>query len=402
MTNAPQYEYDIFVSYAHVDDDPLAGASKGWVTTFVSSLKIRLAQKLGRYDAYSLWMDHELSGSEPITPTLLEKVRKAATLVVVLSPGYVASKWCQRERDTFLSLVQERGGGRVFIVEREMVDDSERPDEFKDLKGFRFWVQDREGKAPRILGSPRPDPADQEYYNLIDDLSQEIVLELRRLRGMTAQPAKTPLAASAEQPLSFSSQQPTVYLAQVTDDLELERNHIKRYLDQAEVRVVPAIWYSQEPTAFRQAAERDLAQAQLFVQLLSGTAGKKPIDVPQGYPRFQLDLAIAAGKPILQWRSPSLDVAAVEDDEHRALLEAVTVRAESIEDFKRELRRRLFEQPQPQVQKRTNTFVFVDMESSDRPLAEQICDILDRQGAEFVLPIYSNDPAEGSVPKVLL
>jgi hypothetical protein len=34
------------------------------------------------------------------------------------------------------------------------------------------------------------------------------------------------------------------------------------------------------------------------------------------------------------------------------------------------------------------------MESADRPLAEEVCDILDRSGAEYALPIQSSDPAE--------
>ena len=33
---------------------------EGWVTTLVRGLKRRLAQKLGRNDAFTLWMDHEL------------------------------------------------------------------------------------------------------------------------------------------------------------------------------------------------------------------------------------------------------------------------------------------------------------------------------------------------------
>jgi TIR domain len=225
----PQYEYDIFVSYAHVDDDPLPGANEGWVSTLVRSLKTRLAQKLGRSDAYSLWMDHELSGSEPVTSQIAGKLQGAATLVVVLSPGYVASAWCQRERDAFRSVVREHGSGRVFVVERDKVDDTDRPEEFKELKGFRFWVRDRAGKA-RILGTPRPNPdnpTDQEYYNQIDDLSQEITAVLRRLTANA-----WPGLAEVPAPTACRPFQPTVYLAQVTDDLEVERNNIKRYLDQ--------------------------------------------------------------------------------------------------------------------------------------------------------------------------
>ena len=131
---------DIFVSYAHVDDDPLPGASSGWVSTFVGCLKTRLAQRLGRSDAFSLWMDHELRGSQSITRQLIERARNSATLVVVLSPGYAASSWCRRERETFLDLVQERRRP-VFVVERDRVDEAERPAALGDFKGFTFWIQ---------------------------------------------------------------------------------------------------------------------------------------------------------------------------------------------------------------------------------------------------------------------
>lgn len=114
----------------------------------------------------------------------------------------------------------------------------------------------------------------------------------------------------------------------------------------------------------------------------------------QGYPRFQLDLALAAGKSILQWRSPLLDIAAIEDEDHRQFLQGAMVRAEGLEDFKQEIRRRLSEKPAATPANKTTAFVFVDMESADRPLAEKVCKALESCGAEYALPIQSDDPAE--------
>lgn len=236
---------DIFISYAHVDDQLLPGTSEGWISTLVGCLKTRLSQKLGRSDSFALWMDHDLKGMQPVTSQILDKVRQTAVLIVIPSPGYLASSWCRHERDAFLGIVDERGSRRVLLVEREQVADADLPRAFKDLKGFRFWVQERAGKAPRVLGSPRPDPADQEYYALIDDLSEEIAVELRRFRTLSP-PAGDPLGVHDHR----FNLRPTVFLAQVTDDLETERNNIRRYLDQAGVNVVPENWYSQEPNTF--------------------------------------------------------------------------------------------------------------------------------------------------------
>jgi hypothetical protein len=76
----------------------------------------------------------------------------------------------------------------VFVVERAAPREPERPKEFGGLKGFRFWVQERERRAPRILGDPIPSPSDQEYYNRVDDLCEELAQELFQLRSGAGEP----------------------------------------------------------------------------------------------------------------------------------------------------------------------------------------------------------------------
>src|SRR5262249_12108357 len=122
-TFVPGYMHDIFISYAHVDDVPYLDAKDGWVTTLVKVLKRRLGQLLGRADAYSLWMDPELVGNVPLTPQIMNTLSNSATLLIILSPGYLSSEWCQREKNAFLNSVKERvrSGSRVFIVERDKV-----------------------------------------------------------------------------------------------------------------------------------------------------------------------------------------------------------------------------------------------------------------------------------------
>jgi hypothetical protein len=376
--SSSNYDYDIFVSYAHVDDQLLPPAAQGWVTTFATCVKTKLAQKLGRSDAYALWMDYELRGGEAITPSILEKVGRSAMLLVVLSPGYVASDWCLKELETFAGFMSEDQSRRVFVVEFDRVDAPELPSALADLKRSRFWLADRISGTPHPLGHPT---LDAEYYSAVDDLIRDVVTELKRLRqGGPKNIATAP-----------ASDRKTVFLAEVTDDLDDLRNNVKRYLDQAGIAVLPQEVCSLQPSIFRQTVMEGLTQADLFAQLLSAIPGKRPPDLPEGYVKCQLELALSARKPVLQWRSAALDMTAVEDDAQRALLEAPTVRAEGIEDFKREIRRRLDDSrkaPDPGPP----AFVFVDMDSTDRPLAEQVCEILYRSGAGYRLPTVDPDP----------
>jgi TIR domain len=377
MAFVPQYTYDIFVSYAHVDDLPEPVTQEGWVTTLVQGLKKRLAQKLGRNDAFTLWMDHELAGNVPITPEIMHALQHSATLLLVLSPGYLASQWCQQEMQTFLHTFRERAhaGSRVFIVERAALGEDRRPPELQELLGYRFWVADREGRPPRILGDPRPHPDDIRYYDLLNDLSCDLAETLQRLKHATT--SQTTAAPAAEPNVYISEARPTVFLAEVTDDLDAQRDAVQRYIEQAGLRVLPETLYARTPAAaFQQALDNDLTQSTLFVQLLSGVPGKKPQDLPQGYVRLQCERARASGLPIVQWRSPELDCTTIQDTDHRVLLEGETVLATRLEELKLTIVQRACCPPTPLPSKPINALVFVNAEAEDDALAQAVGEFL--------------------------
>ena len=182
---------DIFVSYAHVNDIALTRGRPGWVSAFVSGLKNLLAMKLGRVDVFDLWMDHRLAGNQSVTPEIDRELGGTSLLLIFLSHGYLASKWCRSEMDTFRREVERRklDGQRIFVVEFEPV---ERPRELADLLGYRFWVDDRSGKPPRTLGFPQLRDGDDRYYDLLNDLSHDMAAELRRLKDALPAPTRRP------------------------------------------------------------------------------------------------------------------------------------------------------------------------------------------------------------------
>ncbi|HZC00251.1 MAG TPA: TIR domain-containing protein [Gammaproteobacteria bacterium] len=283
MAFVPGHKYDVFVSYAHVDNLPLAGAGTAWVSTLIQNLKVLLARKLGR-DLAEIWMDPRLAGNVPLTPAILDSLGETATLLVILSTGYLASEWCQREKNQFLQLTEKRqhAGSRIFLIELDKVEMHRRPPEFADLLGYRFWEEDVLSKKISILGDPVPRPEEPRYYERLNDLSHDLAAELERLK----QSAVGQVAAGG----------PAVFLAEATDDLETLRDEIKRYLQQAGLRVLPERWYPRDdPESFRQAMSADLQGCKLFIQLLSGLSGRKPVGLSQGYPGLQYEQAVKIG-----------------------------------------------------------------------------------------------------------
>ncbi len=67
-----KFENDIFVSYAHIDDQPLMEGQKGWISSFHRVLEIRLGQLLGRHPR--IWRDPKLQGNDIFADRLVERL----------------------------------------------------------------------------------------------------------------------------------------------------------------------------------------------------------------------------------------------------------------------------------------------------------------------------------------
>ncbi|MGH8549844.1 MAG: toll/interleukin-1 receptor domain-containing protein [Methylococcales bacterium] len=93
------YDHDVFVSYARLDNP----GETPWVSTLVRHLDTDLRQRLGTKDL-RVWIDENLDGNRPLTPEIMRSIQRSATLLIVMSSGYLASEWCARERNAFLGL----------------------------------------------------------------------------------------------------------------------------------------------------------------------------------------------------------------------------------------------------------------------------------------------------------
>ncbi len=383
----PSYQHDVFISYAHVDNEPAPGAQDGWVSTLVKGLRLLLARKLGRADCFSLWMDYRLPANTPITPELVQTIEQSAALVLILSPGYLASEWCQRERNAFLQMTKQRDGAgmRVFVVEMDRIEDDERPHEIKDLLGYRFWIQEPENRSPRILGMPAPNPNEQLYYDKLNDLAHDLAEELKRLRDTASTTSATPPTPS----------RPAVFLADVTDDLLIQQDEVKRYLDQMGILVLPETpLYFTAPQDLQKIIDDNMQRCRLFVQLLSELPGRSLPGQPSCC-HLQYKRARLAGKPIMQWRRPDLDPAKISDPDQRNLLEGDSVLAVGLEEFKREIIARAVPKPSAKkVMQPKGALVFLNTSAEDRQMAENLAQMIKEMGAGYALPITKGKPSE--------
>ena len=361
---------DVFVSYAHVDNELLPGADKGWVTNFINGLKVHLNRKLGRRERYTLWMDYGLPGHDPVTPSINTELDTTRALLLFLSTGYLESKWCRDELGSFVDRVGI-DTGRIFVVELDRID--QRPAALVDLKLYQFWIEDDSGKV-RMLGDPQPRADESEYYDRLEDFGRDLADKIKALQSAADQGDAGQGLAAVEPPLA------TIFLARVSDDLEERRAEMVRYLKQVNVGVLPEKIYRIESYAENMSA--DLRECDLFVQLLSERLGNR-------IPTFQHQAALGAGLPILQWRSLGTSPSNVQDDEHRALLEGETLISGNLVDFKAMVHERLTKEQneEPKARDHDGMLVFVDAGKEDMGLARKAADLLAEAGIASSLPL---------------
>ena len=160
------HENDIFVSYARVDNTPIRDIDLGWVSHIVATLDIILSQTLGRPDLFALWMDTRRdSPTASLTSDILDHVRQSATLLVILSPGYLASEWCMEELSCFVDTINATPQGslrRIFVIEKTSFR-VERPEVLQHNIVYPLWYTDKDNRI-RTRGLPQFHPEETDYY----------------------------------------------------------------------------------------------------------------------------------------------------------------------------------------------------------------------------------------------
>src|SRR3954470_14963104 len=149
------FEQDLLISYAHLDDQALVEGEAGWVSRLHRLLEIRVGQLLG--EKPRIWRDPKLQGNDYFADTLVERLPKAAALVSVLSPRYAQSEWCTKELKEFCRLSAETGGiriadkARIFKGVKTPTPREQHPAELAPLLGYEFFQVEPETGRPREL-----------------------------------------------------------------------------------------------------------------------------------------------------------------------------------------------------------------------------------------------------------
>ncbi|HKO96447.1 MAG TPA: toll/interleukin-1 receptor domain-containing protein [Pyrinomonadaceae bacterium] len=296
MSFLPNYEDDIFISYAHNDNQALLDGQRGWIDNFHQALEKRLQVHLGA--KAKIWRDPRLQGNDYFADTLVEQIPRVAILVSVLSPSYVNSEWCRKEMELFCRIASDTGGvrmgnrARIFKVEKVNVPLVKLPAELQGMTGYAFYYMDEKANRPREL-SPEAGPHAIEYWQKIDDVAQDItsLLEDMKNRGGVAEPS-----FMAQPTIQTDSSQTVIYLAETSFDLSAQYDRIKRELQERGHTVLPNRPLPLNGPALQQAVSEYLSVCKLSIHLIGENYGVIPEAADRSLVCLQNELAAERSK----------------------------------------------------------------------------------------------------------
>ena len=390
MPAVPGCRHDVFVSYAHGDDKPVAGAQSGFVSQLVTDLKTEVSRKV-RNDV-DIWWDHcKLVGDTRVTPEIMAAASESASIIVVASPAYLRSEWCERERSAFCQKAANRQSG-IFLVGLEPIDQGQLPTTLRDLNPYEFYRTLDDGRTTRPLRTDFQQDKEP-YYNRLSQLVQHVAEHLGRSLG----PGRAAPTATGAPVKDADPSRRSVLLLDVTDDLLERRAQLKDYLEQEGIAVLPARRYSRDDMDLHRAQMlEDMERSQACVQIVGGLTGDRS-DHPRGMAWLRCETIRNSGSavPFLQWRDPDLDVNAVTDADARELTVQPSVRTDRFPDFRRAVAELALKPPArvDRRQQQGTLSVFVNSDLLDRDLGTGVAQWLEERGFMVLEPPQATQDA---------
>lgn len=252
------FEYDVFLSYARADDEPLRASRPGWVGEFVRALHVRLHQILG--EEATIWFDKQsIRPGDAWDAAHEHAVTSSATILCIVSPAYLKSDHCVKELNAFLRNT-ELAEQRIFKVIKHPVPFAATLGPLSDIRGYQFYETDRSNGAIREFW---PDAARPQFWQCLDDLVHHLAKTLERLHSQQIVEVPSPARATAENPVvrtsSRSNRQLCVFLCHSSADKasvralcsRLRKDSVDSWLD--EQKLLPGQkWQEAIPMAVKQ------------------------------------------------------------------------------------------------------------------------------------------------------
>ena len=297
-----KFAHQIFISYAHLDNQPLSADQSGWVSLFHGTLQTLISQRLGA--AVDIWRDDKLRGNDVFSDEILDQLAGTALFVSVLTPRYLKSEWCAREIRAFCeraeaaqALVVQNKARVVKVLklplDRDRDVEASLPAAVSQSLGYEFYEFD-EDRTPRELDPAYGDKPRQAFLRKANKLAWDLAAQLETLSALAA--AAGPAAGAGVAPAAVSAgARPAVFLAECSRDRREARERIEAELACCGYTVLPEQRLPDDEDEHVAAVDELLARCVLSVHLVGSGYGRVP-DGPRNQSVVVLQNELAAAR----------------------------------------------------------------------------------------------------------
>jgi len=409
-----EFDKDIFISYAHIDDESLIADKKGWVTEFQRALEIRLGQLMGVKPI--IWRDPALQGNHIFDREIVDQFSKVAIMISILTPRYIKSDWCIKEVTEFHQVCQQNLGfvvknkARVFKVIKTPVNYELHPDIIRNILGYEFYGTDPTTNRIKEF-SPIFSHTEKGYWEKLDDLANDICVFLEELKAANAPSSIISIPA---QPAS-NKKVKNIFLAESSYDTRDLRDSLKRELQDHGYNILPYGQLSLVAPELKTNLAEFMQHAQLSIHLIGNSYGVVPEGTEKSIVEIQNEIgansSISNNLPRLIWipenNEPTDERQKKFIDEltkgNRSVIAGADVVKGAIEDFKSVVHDKLksmeeVSEPvkanQEAKEEVTSKMVYLICDMEDMEIIRPLEDFLFDNGVEVVLPIFEGDETQ--------
>jgi hypothetical protein len=405
-----KFEKHAFISYAHIDNQPISDEDEGWISNFHELLQSMVSMKLG--EKVNIWRDNKLRGTDIFSDEIVQQFPKTAIFISVITPRYLNSEWCTKEVKEFHKVASESFGirienkSRILKVVKTPVDRDKLPVEVSEALGYEFYKMDENGR-PKEFNKVFGDEYARAYLSRLDDLAYDI----REIIDLINQSLEEALPIAEVKVLDEPGRKvKNIYVAHSSYDMSGSRDQLIRELKSHGYDILPHESLPIYAEELRKEVHEALEKADLAIHLVGKSYGAVP-DGPEEKSAIMLQNEIAAqqsterGLSRLIWLSHAEQV---EDKRQLQFVKSLNENSQaqygaeliegSLEDFKTAIFdkiRQLEKQPDPSGEVDTEEKeIFLICDERDRKATIPLRKYLKSMNFEVTIPLFEGDPAD--------
>ncbi len=394
------FESDIFISYAHADNQPWGPENDNWISSFDTALQTRLTQLLGRPP--TIWRDNKLKGTDEFGREIVDQFPRTRILLLVLSPNYMTSEWCQKELKAFVDSALASAGPdmgnqpRICKIIKTHVAHEAHPVEIAGSLGWDFFLKDSDGRFQEFK-SYTQSPYCSDYWKKLEEAADDLAKLIKKMEKIETGTA--PVSSAPEK---------TIYLAETASDLKNDRKNIEQELEKGGYTILPDPPLVPDEN-FRKNAQTHLSNCKLSIHLVGGKYGSIPEEEETSIVEIQNELAAQQAQSgsltRLIWLAPGLEISGSRQGPFIETLEkdapgqpGTRLHKNSVEDFKTiidDALHKLLAPPPPEPPPAEGPMrVYLMHDKDDQDAVLPIEDYLFDKGFEVKMPLFEGSPSQ--------